>query len=127
LPDTPIQGTNIPNYAKHSANLVGRYVGRLGSNFDYSLQLEGRYQSDQDLSVITQPIEKPVFQEPGYTLWNFRFGLGAADRRWQAQAFVENLTDESYRILARNDGAFGIHELYGLPRTWGISYQYHWD
>lgn len=126
LPDTPMQGTNIPNYAKRSANFVGRYDGGFGAGLGYFVQLEGRYQSDQDLSVITQPIEKPVFQEPGYSLWNIRFGVNAADRRWQAQVFVENLADEDYRVLARNDGAFGIHELYGLPRTWGVSYQYRW-
>lgn len=127
LPDTPIQGTNIPNYPKQSANFVGRYDGSFGGGRAYFVQLEGRYQSEQDLSVITQPIEKPVFQEPGYSLWNLRFGIGAADRSWAAQVFVENAADEEYRILARNDGAFGIHELYGLPRTWGISYQYRWD
>jgi len=127
LPDTPIQGTNLPNYPKRSANLVGRYDGSFGSGRGFFAQLEGRYQSDQDLSVITQPIEKPVFQEPGYSLWNLRFGVTAADRSWTAQVFVENAADEEYRILARNDGGFGIHELYGLPRTWGISYQYRWD
>lgn len=127
LPDTRIEGTNIPNYPKRSANFVGRYDGGFGGGLGFFAQLEGRYQSDQDLSVITQPIEKPVFQEPGYSLWNLRLGVSAADRRWQAQVFVENLADEEYRILARNDGAFGIHELYGLPRTWGVSYQYRWD
>jgi iron complex outermembrane receptor protein len=127
LPDTPIQGTNLPNYAKRSANFVGRYDGAFGAGLEYFVQLEGRYQSDQDLSVITQPIERPVFEEPGYSLWNVRFGFGSRDRTWQAQLFVEYAADEDYRVLARNDGAFGIHELYGLPRTWGVSYQYRWD
>ena len=126
LPDTPIEGTNIPNYAQDSVNFAGRYEAPLG-NLSYYIQLEGRYQSEQDLSVITQPIERAVFTEPGYTLWNLRLGLAGAGGRWQAQVFLANATDENYRVLARNDGAFGIHELYGLPRTWGVNYQYRWE
>jgi iron complex outermembrane receptor protein len=127
LPDTPIEGSNLPNYSDVSGNFVGRYEGSFGGNLGFHVQLEGRYQSDQDLSIITSPLEVPVFTEPGYSLWNLRVGLGAADQRWQAQLFVDNLSDETYRILARNDGAFGIHELYGMPRTWGVELQYRWQ
>ncbi len=127
LPDSAIEGTNIPNYSQRSVNFAGRYEAPLGDSWEYFVQLEGRYQSEQDLSVITQPIERPVFTEPGYALWNLRIGFGDVSRRWQAQVFVANVTDETYRVLARNDGAFGVHELYGLPRTWGINYQYRWE
>jgi iron complex outermembrane receptor protein len=127
LPDTPIEGSNLPNYSELSANFVGRYEGSFGANLGYFVQLEGRYQSEQDLSIITHPLEIPVFREPGHSLWNLRFGVGPADLRWQARLFVENLSDESYRVLARNDGAFGIHELYGMPRTWGVEFQYNWQ
>jgi iron complex outermembrane recepter protein len=127
LPDTPIEGSNLPNYSEVSGNFVGRYEGSFGGNLGFHVQLEGRYQSEQDLSIITSPLEVPVFTEPGYSLWNLRFGLGAADLRWQAQLFVDNLSDETYRILARNDGAFGIHELYGMPRTLGVEFQYRWQ
>ena len=46
---------------------------------------------------------------------------------WAAQLYVNNASDETYRVLARNDGAFGIHELYGMPRTAGVSFQYQWE
>ncbi|HLF13076.1 MAG TPA: TonB-dependent receptor [Gammaproteobacteria bacterium] len=127
LPDAPMEGSNIPNYSARSLSFVGRYDAPLGNDLEYFIQLEGRYQSEQDLSIITHPIEEAIFTEPGYSLWNLRFGLGGAAQRWQAQVFVNNLTDETYRVLARNDGAFGIYELYGLPRTWGVNYQYRWD
>jgi iron complex outermembrane receptor protein len=127
LPDRPIQGSNLPNYSESTANFVGRYEGSFNGNFDYAVQLEGRYQSEQDLSIITNVLEVPVFREPGYSLWNVRFGVGPANTRWQAQLFVNNVGDETYRVLARNDGAFGIHELYGMPRTWGVDFQYRWQ
>jgi iron complex outermembrane recepter protein len=125
LPDTSMEGSNLPNYSDLSANFVGRYEGSFGGNLGWFAQLEGRYQSEQDLSIITNPIEVPVFQEPGYSLWNVRFGLSGD--AWIAQLFVNNATDETYRVLARNDGAFGIHELYGMPRMAGVSFQYQWE
>ena len=73
----------MPNYAELSTNIVGRYDGSFGARLDYDIQLEGRYQSEQDLSVITNPLEIPVFQEPGYTLWHLRLGLNPPDSRWQ--------------------------------------------
>jgi iron complex outermembrane receptor protein len=125
LPDTSIEGSNLPNYSDLSVNFVGRYEGSFGGNLGWFTQLEGRYQSEQDLSIITNPVEVPVFQEPGYSLWNVRFGLSGD--AWAAQLYVNNAADETYRILARNDGAFGIHELYGMPRTAGVSFQYQWE
>jgi iron complex outermembrane receptor protein len=127
LPDTPVEGSNLPNYSELTANLVGRYDRAVGSGVELFAQLEGRYASEQDLSVITNPLEVPVFREPGYTLWNLRLGLGSARAPWQVQLYVNNLLDESYRMLARNDGAFGIHELYGMPRTYGVTFEWRWD
>ena len=118
LPDTPMEGSNLPNYSDLSVNFVGRYEGSFGANLGWFAQLEGRYQSEQDLSIITNPVEVPVFQEPGYSLWNVRFGVSG--EAWAAQLYVNNASDETYRVLARNDGAFGIHELYGMPRTAGV-------
>ena len=118
LPDTPMEGSNLPNYSDLSVNFVGRYDGSFGARLGWFAQLEGRYQSEQDLSIITNPVEVPVFQEPGYSLWNVRFGLSGD--AWAAQLYVNNASDETYRMLARNDGAFGIHELYGMPRSYGV-------
>ena len=125
LPDASMEGSNLPNYSDLTANFVGRYEGSFGASLGWFAQLEGRYQSEQDLSIITNPVEVPVFREPGYSLWNVRVGIDGDS--WQAQLFVNNASDETYRVLARNDGAFGIHELYGMPRTAGVSFQYQWQ
>jgi iron complex outermembrane receptor protein len=127
LPDTPIQGSNLPNYSDLSVSVVGRYESDIGERLRGYVQLEGSYRSEQDLSIITNSIEAPIFAEPAYRLWNLRLGLMPRDGRWQAQVVIENANDERYRVLARNDGAFGIHELYAPPRTWRISYTYRWN
>ena len=127
LPDTSLQGTNTPNYSDTTVNFMGRWSQPVGSDKEFFLQLDGRYQSDMDLSVITDPIEVPLFQEPGYTLTNLRAGFGPDSGKWQLLAAVENLGDEEYRTTVRNDGTFGVYELYGRPRTWNVRYIYRWE
>ncbi len=127
LPDSSVDGTNTPNYSDFTVNFTGRWTQPVGDNLDMFVQVDGRYQSDMDLSVITDPIEAAIFREPGYSLFNLRAGLGSNTESWQLLAFVENVGDEEYRTLVRNDGTFGINELYGMPRTWGLRYIYRWE
>lgn len=127
LPDSSLEGTNTPNYSDFTINFTGRWDQPVGEDLDMFVQVDGRYQSDMDLSVITDPIEAAVFREPGYALFNLRAGLGSNADKWQLLAFVENVADEEYRTLVRNDGTFGINELYGMPRNWGLRYVYRWD
>ncbi len=127
LPDTPIEGTNTPNYAKFTANFLGRFQRPMRDNSEWWLQIDGHYRTKTDLSVITNPIEKAVFQEGAYGLVNLRAGFGSRDGTWQIQAYVENVTDRTYRNTIGNDGTFGIYELYGLPRVWGVRYMYSWE
>lgn len=127
LPDTSLEGTNTPNYSDLTASFLARYEQPVGDSLDLYLQVDGRHQSASDLSVITDPIEKAVFQEDPYTLFNFRTGLGSGLGTWEVVAFIHNLTDEEYRTTVHNDGTFGVYELYGLPRTWGVRYTYRWE
>lgn len=127
LPDAPVEGSNVPNYSDFSLNAVGRYEHPLANGWLVWLQGEYIRRTKTDLAIITNPLERPIFQEPGYSLVNFRVGLRTPDGRWSVQGFVENAADEEYRVLARNDGTFGIYELYGDPRTYGVSLTYSWE
>lgn len=127
LPDTSMSGSNIPGYADLSANFLARYDQPLGDNLYANFQIDGRYQSEVDLSVITNPIEEALFQEPSYSIWNVRAGIESASGNWKVQAFVANVADKEYRSAVHNDGTFGVYELYGLPRTWGVGFTYRWE
>lgn len=127
LPDTSMQGSNIPNYSDLTVNFLGRYDQPVGDNLFMNFQVDGRYQSEMDLSVITNPIEEALFQEPAFSIWNVRAGIESASGSWRVQAFIENAGDKEYRNTVRNDGTFGVYELYGRPRTWGLSYTYSWE
>ena len=121
-----LEGANLPNYSKFSGNFIGRYEQPIGE-LRGSIQLEYSYRSERDLSLIVDPaLEDAFLEDPSYELINLRLGL-ASDDTWSVQAFVENIADEDYRLLARNDGLFGLHELFGPERTWGLSYTYNWQ
>jgi len=67
-------------------------------------------------------------RENGYTVSNVRLSYTTEDRKWQATAFVENVTDEEYLVqtfdLSGLD-VFGMTEqYYGRPRWWGVSLSY---
>lgn len=123
-----LEGRNVPNYSKFSGNFLGRYEHPISETLLASAQLEYSYRSERDLSLITNStLEDPLFKEPGYSLINLRLGLGDADDLWRITAFVENLADEEYRTESRSDGLYGMRELYGPSRTWGISFTRNWD
>lgn len=127
LGGAPLEGANVPNYSKHSANLSGRYEQGIGDNLLGWVQLEYAYRSERDLALITQPFyEDPIFKEPSYDLLNLRLGLSDQASVWQIMAFIENLADKKYRLLSRGDGLYGVQELYGTPRTWGVKATYSW-
>ena len=123
-----MEGRNVANYSKWSLNFIGKYEQSVGDNLMASAQLEYSYRSERDLTqTVNSEEEAAVFREPGYDIINLRIGLGSEDGVWNVTGFVENLADESHRLLARSDGLFGVHELYGAPRTWGLSFTRNWD
>jgi iron complex outermembrane receptor protein len=125
VPQSPIEGTNTPNYSKYSGNFLGRYEHSVTDNLLGFAQVEYSYRSDRDLNLVTSKVEEAVLEEDGYGLTNIRLGLGPESGQWHAIVFVENVTDESYRILLRDNGLRGMHTLYGEPRIWGVSFTYH--
>ena len=75
----------------------------------------------------------PVGQEDAYVLSNARVSWTSGDQQWDITAFVDNLTDEEYRVMvfdlaaAPPGGGFGLAEnYYGPPRWWGVTLGYNW-
>jgi iron complex outermembrane receptor protein len=66
-----------------------------------------------------------AFATKAYTLVNARIELGDAGDKWSAQLWSHNLTDEFYYPSAFvANGPFV--RIAGMPRTVGISLDYHW-
>lgn len=119
------EGSNTPNYSKFSVNMTARYEKEVSNDLLGHFQAEYGYRSSRDLSLITNPdLEEALFKEDGYGLLNLRAGITSQDNGWRINAFIENVTDTSYRVEARSDGLYGVRQLYGKPRTWGVKVSY---
>jgi len=126
LPQSSIEGTNTPNYSKFTGSFLGRYDWDFAGDLAGRLQLEYSYRTERDLNLVTNPQEAAILTEPSVGLMNLRLGVGSGDGTWDVLLFVENVTDESYRVLWRDNGLRGAQTLYGNPRMWGVSFAYNW-
>lgn len=74
----------------------------LGDALKLSLYGNGRYVSDYRLQTLGR---NPLTDQPSFTIFDARIGLGAQDDRWAIEVWGRNLTDEYYSI-----GAFAVPE-----------------
>lgn len=126
LGSASVEGVNLPNYSKFSANFLARYEHGISDDFSGALQLEYSYRSDHDLSMILVPeVETSILNEPGVGITNLRYVLNNTND-WKIMASIENLTDEISRVETTNNGFFGMHERYSIGRTWRLTYSYNW-
>ncbi len=127
LGSASVEGANLPNYSKYSANFLARYEHVLSEQFSGALQVEYSYRSDLDLSMILKPeVETAILNEPGVGITNLRYVLNNNNSDWKIMASIENMTDEIYRVETTNNGFFGMHERYSIGRTWRLTYSYNW-
>jgi iron complex outermembrane receptor protein len=77
--------------------------------------LSYRYQSDMFFGPQNTNFE------PDYGMTDLRVGVGSASGKWTLLAYVDNLTDELYRVSMLP--FFGDEfSSYGAPRTYGLKY-----
>ena len=67
-----------------------------------------------------------AFSLDSYTLLGAQVGIKSADGRWTATLWGRNLTDEYYPNNTRKSGD-SILAWTGMPRTWGITFDYALD
>ena len=69
----------------------------------------------------------PALVEDAYTVGNVRVSWLSAGRSWEVAAFVDNVTDETYRTFGFDLGsAIGmVQSIYSRPRWWGINARYN--
>ena len=120
----PFEGAELPNQPAFSASFVGAYAWDLGASWGLRAELEYFYRDEQDLKIIVIPEERGVATEDAYGLLNLRLALSSNDGRYGLTAFVDNATDEEYRVVATKDDLGGLYEIYGNPRLWGIRAEY---
>jgi iron complex outermembrane receptor protein len=119
LPDlATVVDHDLPQAPSFSANALARYEFPAGGGIA-SVQADLQYSDKFCFTVLCAPVEK----ESSYTVMNARIGYAAEDGRWEFAAFVNNLTEEEYRVYAFDSSLFSgvVAGVYGKPRTWGVT------
>lgn len=104
-----------------------RYEWTLADGF-LAAQYDFNYLDDHYFQLKNSP----VVEEDGYMISNLRLTYTDAAGDWSVSAFVNNVTDEEYRVMALDlsgppsAGGFGmVEEVYGSPRWWGVNFTYN--
>lgn len=112
-------GLELPNAPKFSGNLLLSYeipAGRF--NITPALDVVHRGSASGDIT--------PENYREEYTLTGVRVGIGLAEKSaWNTQLWVRNLTDEQYYVSGQTGGNFTYTRTMGMPRTWGVTFQYN--
>ena len=122
LPDgVTIEDHDLPQAPALSANALARYEFPLGNGTAF-VQGDVMYSAKFCFTVLCAPVE----QESAYTVTNARVGFTGDDGRWEVAAFVNNLTEEKYRVYAFDSSLFAgvVAGVYAKPRTFGLTGTY---
>lgn len=122
LPDadlTLLPGSRTSFAPRWSGNLALTYEHAIGSQLIGRANLGAKYSSDYNVGTDLDPQKL----QPSYTIVNARLGIGASDKRWQLEAWAENLGNVTYRQVAIDAPlqAGSWNAFLGAPRTFGMT------
>ena len=121
LPDgATIEDHELPQAPEYSGNALARYEFELAGG-TLSLQGDVQFSSDFCFTVLCAPVE----EEESYAVGNARIGYDSGSA-WSIAAFVNNVTEEEYRVYAFDSSLFSgvVAGVYAKPRTWGVTGTY---
>ncbi|HEX6572252.1 MAG TPA: TonB-dependent receptor [Steroidobacteraceae bacterium] len=122
LPDgVTIEDHDLPQAPEFSGNLLARYEFAAGPGM-LGIQGDAQYSGKFCFTVLCAPVE----EEDAYTVANARIDYTGANGRWSVAAFVNNLTEEEYRVYAFDSSLFSgvVAGVYAKPRWYGLSATY---
>ena len=122
LPDADLAllpGSRTSFAPRLSGNLALSYEHAIGSQLIGRANLGAKYSSDYNVGTDLDPQKL----QPSYTIVNARLGIGASDKRWQLEAWAENLGNVTYRQVAIDAPlqAGSWNAFLGAPRTFGMT------
>jgi iron complex outermembrane recepter protein len=121
LPDGTAADRQMPNAPKWTFNALLRYEWP-GLGGTWSATVDSKWNARQFLENVNAPVDL----QPSYAVTNLRLGYQSG-QRWEASAWVRNVTNKYYRIYNLDLSGLGYNETnYGPPRWYGVSLSYHW-
>ncbi|HSM68309.1 MAG TPA: TonB-dependent receptor, partial [Xanthomonadales bacterium] len=121
--DADFSGNRLSRAPENSWGVSSTYSFDLanGSNLDFYLG----YTHQDDF--FFEPSNHPGSREDGFGLLNASFNWRSADGPWGVSLWSRNVTDEEYRTHTIISNVAGTVDLWGLPRTYGltVNYEFH--
>ncbi|MFT5482762.1 MAG: iron complex outermembrane receptor protein [Halieaceae bacterium] len=117
--------TEMPQAPEFSANGLARYEFPVGTG-SMAAQIDFTYTGEHWMEVTNAPVD----EEDTYFLANARLSYYSSEKQWRVAAWVKNIGDEEYRIYALDvAGAPSpfINDVYGSPRTYGLTVAYTFE
>ena len=113
----------LPTAPGVSLNFLARYEWELGELGYLSLQADGNYNGDQYIEGTNSAVSK----EDAYAVLNASLNFRSADDSWDVSAWVDNFTNEKYRLYNLDLGLLGfVEQVYAPPRWYGVTATYRW-
>lgn len=106
-----------------NANGRARYTVFESAAARYFIQGDFSFKGTQYFDIY----ESPFLRESAYWLWNGDVGVESADSKWRATVWGRNLADREYRSGGFSGGVAGPVSMFGQPRTYGVSFSYHYN
>jgi iron complex outermembrane receptor protein len=116
-----IGGNQLARSTKSKGALGVEYLNNFGTAWDWSARADVSYQS----KIYAESLNVAYF--PSRTLLDASVSVASQDKRWSAQLWARNLTDEVY---AANSFVIGFSNFYnptiGDGRTFGITARFNY-
>jgi iron complex outermembrane receptor protein len=115
-------GNTLPRAPEDSYFIRSSYVWNLPGASELEFIASYAYTGEFQFEASNQP----AAEEDGYGLWDASLSWRDAGERWEVRAWGRNLDDEEYRIHTIVSNIAGTVDVWGAPRTYGLSVQYAW-
>lgn len=120
--DPRFVNTKLPYAPELGANGLAKYEWPVGDGSMAAI-LDFNYEDDFCFSTLCAPAEA----EESYTVWNASLSYSPNDN-WTFTAFIDNVTDEEYRVYSFDTGFAGLqNQVFANPRWWGVTAEFRFD
>jgi len=117
---TNLRGFSPVNSPEWSFNAAANYEFSIGDGLVMALNMSANWRDEQYLEAINAPANL----EQSYWLVNARASV-FSDEGWSLAFWANNLTNSEYRTYVNDLPGFGwLLNLYGPPRTYGLTFSY---
>jgi iron complex outermembrane receptor protein len=120
LGDSNFKGNSLPRAAEDSYYVRSSYIIPMNGGSEFDLVVSYAYTGD----FYFEAANSPATLEDGYGLIDASLSWRSANGSWNVSAWGKNLDDEEYRIHSIVGNVAGTVDIWGPPRTYGMTLDY---